>query len=216
MKVTLTIPLAILCLLLGAVRPASATLVTIYIEGVVDTVHDYGNYLEGKINVGDPITGYYIYDTATPDSNPLDPIQGNYWHYSPPGGVFLSAGGMEFATKSEDVRFNLALRNNVTEPPEDIYAFASYSNLEIANQLRVEFISWQLTDTSSTALDSDLLTSEPPVLEHWHTNVLRIEGHYDAFFLVQGHVTSAVPEPTTFLLIGLATIGLFAKRTVKH
>ncbi|MFZ0033483.1 MAG: hypothetical protein WAK60_00665 [Sedimentisphaerales bacterium] len=66
--------------------PTHATPITIQIEAVVDTVDDSGNYLEGQISPGDIITGFYTYESTTPDSSPLDLVQGNYWHYSPPPG----------------------------------------------------------------------------------------------------------------------------------
>jgi len=76
--------------------PAQAELVTINIEGVVDTVEDDGNYLDGQVNPGNIITGWYTYDTDTPDSNPDDPVQGNYWHYTSPFGISLTIDSFSF------------------------------------------------------------------------------------------------------------------------
>jgi len=51
--------------------PANAKLITIEIEAEVDFVDDDLGVLEGKINVGDIISGWYTYDTSTPDSGGL-------------------------------------------------------------------------------------------------------------------------------------------------
>jgi hypothetical protein len=69
--------------LLAGVQPVLAYPVTIYIEAVVDSVGDSGNYLEGKISPGDIITGYYTYESTTPDSNPSVSL-GRYEHHTPP------------------------------------------------------------------------------------------------------------------------------------
>jgi hypothetical protein len=68
---------------LAAVQPVDGYPVTIYIEAVVDSVQDSGNYLEGKISPGNLITGYYTYESTTPDSEPL-PTHGRYEHSTPP------------------------------------------------------------------------------------------------------------------------------------
>ena len=57
-------------LFLGAA--AQAELITIAIEATVNIAEDDGNYLEGKVNVGDIITGYYTYESSTSDIYPAD------------------------------------------------------------------------------------------------------------------------------------------------
>jgi len=215
MKATLTTLLLMLCVLLGAVSPTSATWVTIYIEGVVDTVHDYGNYLEGQINVGDPITGYYTYDTDTLDTNPIMQVA-DYEYYSQPSGATLVVGGIDFGTDLTNVSFVMELINDyVSGSLHDSFGWISYNNISNPIGLSLGQLSWWLRDDTATALSGTGLPVASPVLEDWTSNVLRIEGYNDAFFLVQGHVTSAVPEPTTLLLIGLGTMGLIVRRTSK-
>ncbi len=213
MKPAPTIPLALLCLLLGAVRPANATLVTIYIEGVVDSVHDYGNYLEGKVNVGDPITGYYTYDTATPDTNPSEWI-GDYWHYSPPAGILLTTGGFEFETDPGHVQFLLSVGNAGGPYSMDNYLVRSYGNLPLSNGVALSTISWQLDDSTGTALDSDAIPMGPPDLTEWEVYPsLCLEA--DRMYVVRGHITQAIPEPATLSLIALGAFGLAARKTRK-
>ena len=193
-----------------SVEKTQAYPVTIYIKAEVDSVEDTYNYLEGKINVGDIITGYYTYESTTVDTNPL-PDGADYWHYSPPAGIYLTAGGWNFQTDTSDVEFHVALRNDVQSEVKDIYAIASYNNSELANGSPVDKISWQLNDYSGTALSSDALPLTAPVLSDWQFNLLRIIGEKSNFFGIDAYVTSAIPEPSSILLIALGTLFLCRK-----
>ncbi len=180
---------------------ADAYPVTIYIEAEVDSVGDSGNYLEGKINVGDIITGWYIYESTTADSSPADPVQGNYWHYSTPAGIYLSVGGFDFQTDPSSVEFQVFIRNNNLSG-DDIYGVDSRNNLSLSNGTLVEQMWWQLNDNTGTALLSDALPLTAPFLSDWQTNHLSINGEKGTFG-IGAHVTSAIPEPATILLLGI-------------
>ncbi len=182
---------------------AEARPVTIYIEAEVDSVGDSGNYLEGKINPGDIITGYYTYESTTVDSNPEDPVQGNYWHYSTPAGIYLSVGGFDFQTDPTNVEFQVFIRNNNLSG-DDIYGVDSRNNRSLSNGTLVEKLFWQLNDDSGTAFSSDALPLTAPFLSDWQSNILNISGgEKGASFGIWANVTSAVPEPSTILLLGL-------------
>jgi len=192
------------CLLTLVALPANAELVTINIEGVVDTVDDSGNYLEGQVNPGDIITGWYTYDTATLDSDPSGYI-GMYEYSETPFGIYLSLSGFTFQTDSLNVNFMLSVGNAGGPYSEDNYLIRSYNNLPLSDEVPVDYISWQLDDTSGTALMDDSLPVNPPSIEDWTSNHLRLES--DRRFIIDAHVTSATPEPCTLLLLGT---GLFA------
>ena len=133
------------CLLAFQSQRADATLITISIEAEVDYVEDLGNYLEGKINPGDIITGTYTYDSTTADSYPSDPLVGRYSHYSPPAGISLTVGGFYFTTDSSNTDFLVGIANNVTSDGlHDSYWLHSYNNLPLANGTLVDDISWSL------------------------------------------------------------------------
>jgi len=108
-----------------------------------------GNYLEGKINPGDTITGYYTYESTTADSSPSDPVQGNYWHYSTPAGIYLTAGGFDFQTDTSNVKFNVFIRNN-NMSGDDIYGVESWNNLNLHNGTLVDFIYWLHSESAHT------------------------------------------------------------------
>ena len=192
--------------------PAQATLITIEIEGVVDSVSDDGNYLEGKIKAGDIIRGFYVYESTTPDSSPLDTVQGNYWHYAPPAGIALNVGGFNFLTDPFNIAFRVSIRNDNLSG-DDIYSIGSSNNLPLSNGTSVESIWWQLNDNTGGALSSDALPSTSPILNQWQANVLRMET--DRTFLIHAHVTSAIPEPATIILMCMGGLLICRRSTQK-
>jgi len=201
----------IICALSFWTLPAEAALITIQIEGVVDNVWDEGNYLEGKIKPGNIITGFYTYESTTPDSSPADPVVGHYYHHSPPAGISLTVGGFEFRTDPANVDFLVGIVNNNTSG-NDIYWIHSYNNLDLSNGTSVDSISWQLNDPTGTVFSSDALPITSPVLENWESIYgLRLAGERYRY-TIDATVTSAIPEPTTILFFGLGLL-LLRKRT---
>jgi hypothetical protein len=200
--------LVAMCWLLFWPLRADATLVTIEIEAVVDYVTDPHNFFEGKVDVGDTITGWYIYDSSTPDSNP-SPYVGDYQHHTPPYGFFLSVGGFDFGTDPTDVDFVIEIINDYTSGGlHDGYILGSYNNVPLPNGTSVGQIFWSLRDESAKALSSIDLPTGPPVLNDWQFNDLRIG--LSRASEIRGHVTSAIPEPASILLFGVGCL-LFRK-----
>jgi len=195
---------------LACVRPINAELITIQIEAVVDTVEDEGNYLEGQILPGNIITGYYTYESTTPDTNPLTNV-GDYWHDSSPFGIFLSVGDFDFETDLYNVEFLVEIVNN--NAGSDTYLLRSYNNVLLHNGTIVDHISWQLDDPDQIVLFDDTLPNFPPVLSDWQFNHLRLEGP-KLNFLIDAHVTSAIPEPGTIVIFCLE--GLFLRKKNKE
>jgi hypothetical protein len=191
---------------------ASAALVTIEIEAVVDEVGDPHGYLGGRITSGDTVTGSYTYDTSTADSNPSS--QGaDYRHYQAPCGISLSVGGFEFRTDPGNVDFLIQIIDDY--PPEDNYLVRSRNNLPLPDGTYVGGISWVLEDPSGTALSSDALPATAPVLDDWGSNELWFGGGIrgDAFGVIS-HVTSAavIPEPGAIVLLGVGALILVKRK----
>ena len=188
--------------------PAQAEPITIAIEAVVDRVDDPSSYLGGKIKTGDIIAGTYTYDSSTLDSNP-SPSVGDYQHFDPPAGIFLSVGGFDFQTDPANVYFLIEVANDHPWFDPDInkdnYLLISYNNLPLSNDTLVDDISWQLDDRSGQALSNTSLPLTAPVLGDWQDgNSLRVEGvPRQTDFFIDAHVISAIPEPGTLILLSL-------------
>jgi len=193
-------------LLLMNGSPAGAEIITIAIEATVDLVDDPCDYLEGNITPGDIVTGTYIYDSDTEDSNPL-PTAGGYWYYDSPFGISLSVGGFDFRTDPCNVEFAIGITNDHGPLERDGYVLQSYYNLPLSNGVPVGHISWQLDDVSGQAVSSIELPITAPVLSDWDQPFgLTFEKQRQYF--VRSYVTSAVfvPEPASLLLIGIGAL----------
>jgi len=188
---------------------ASAEVITIEITAEIVGINDHDGLLEGRISAGDIMTGSYTYDSDTPDTNPSHTV-GDYWHYSSPYGISLSAREFVFQTDPDNISFVVEVINDHTG--QDGYLLRSYNNLPLSNGVHIDHISWQLDDYSSTALSTDALPTTPPVLEDWENESLLITFGYKDFSVIGVRVTSAVPEPATFLLFGLGALALLRKR----
>jgi len=209
---------ACFCVISFCAKPVKATLITIEIEAVVHGVHDPDNHLEGRVNVGDLITGTYTYDTDTPDEDWLlgseSDMVARYHYFNPPYGIFLSVGGLDFKTDPDNTNFLIQLVNDYLYSI-DTYSVTSYGNLPLSNGAIVDTISWGLRDDSGSAISStDLLTTAPAISDWQHFNYLNIEGPGTRDnILFQAHVTSAVviPEPSAILFLGFGAITLVGK-----
>jgi len=205
---TAKIRAVLFAVLLSAVTNLRAEVITIEITAEIAGIDVRDGLLEGRISVGDIITGSYSIDSDTSDNNPSGTL-GAYWHYSSYG-INLSIGGFVFQSDPDNVSFLLGIDNGTYG--HDTYLLRSYNNLPLSNEVHIEYISWQLDDYSGTALSSDALLATPPVLEDWEDNYLRITFGYKESSVIGARVTSAVPEPATVLLFGLGALALLRKR----
>ena len=187
--------------------------IKIALTGYVNNVSDSYNLLGGSIHNGDAITGYYIYDSATADSD-SSAVFGSYKYTITPYGMSITIGSTTFKTDSTNVNFEVGLINNYAGETLDSYEITSYNNFQLVNGVSVGQLHWQLDDYTGTALSSDALLLTAPDLTKWQDNSMSVFGGTDAKtqFVIRGYITSAylVPEPMTLFLLGLG--GLLLRR----
>lgn len=144
--------------------------------------------LGGVIGVGGVITGTYVYESTTPDTNSLSTV-GDYRHSTAPFGITLNAGGFVFRTDPNNVNFLVEIVNNHGSPASDNYLLRSYNNIFDVGSSGDTHISWQLDDPTLAALSSEALPTVPPVLADWQSVVGLTIASGGSF--IRSHVTSA-------------------------
>lgn len=212
------IPATITCCILTMGLPAtcSAEMVTVELTAEVTHVRDLNNLLGGQVQVGNVISGQYIYETTTPDTHPEPtiPTVAQYRHTTTPYGMSVHAGPYVFQTDPSQVDFLIEICND-HNPSADSYMLRSVNNLPINSDVAVPEIYWQLDDFQGDAIDSVALTNAPPVLSDWqYPRSLSIGGADRDSFRIKATVTSVqvVPEPATLGLLGLGLTALLTSR----
>jgi hypothetical protein len=169
--------------------------------------------------VGDTMTGVYIYDLSTPDSDRW-PHRGLYEHDAAPCGITLMVGGLVFMTDPQNVDFGVTVENNFCTIVDchDGFVMEGRNNLPLENGYPVASISLELWDSSCSALSSVALPLTAPVLQDWYreTGFIRIQGWRGPpeYFGILANLTSAVliPEPATICLLALGSLAIVRKR----
>ncbi len=212
----------ILLIVLSAGVCAHAQIITIAIEALVVEIDDDADLLEGAISLSDIIAGTYTYNTDTPDTNASSTV-GGYYHYGTPYGVSLTSNSLEFRTDPDNVNFLMEMINDKdygSGETDDAYGLISYNNLPIFNGVGVDYISWWLSDSTGTALDSTALPATAPTLTDWISPFglsIRSEktGVNNDQFYIRSMVYSVelVPEPTTLILLSTGILLLRKRKT---
>ena len=169
-------------------------------------------FFEGKVDIGDIITGTYTYDSSIPDSYP-ELWLGVYEYNTSPYGISLTIGEFTFETDPENVDFTIKVFNNPpTVDSSDQYLVTSENNLPLPNGVLVRQIFLNL-GSDWRPLSSDALPATAPALDDWPYAVVGISGTTpEGGFYIEGEVTSIIPEPTTISLLGLGALALLRRR----
>ncbi len=185
--------LLLLCFCALVAIPGTAAIKNFGFQGTVTTVSDLNFLLDGSITNGTPFEGYYVFDTSAASENP-DSTVGDYRYTTSAFGVTVKAGNYVFRSNPDHVNFLIELVNRTND---DHYLFRSYNNV-CSQPLLVDHISWQLDDTTGTALTSASLPPTPPVLASY-TQIfgLMISGGGCPYgFSIRGVVDSISENPS--------------------
>lgn len=196
----------------GFLPGSYARQIIVNFSATVRSVEDTGNNLSGQVNPGDIFTGFYTYDTLTPDSDISESVA-DYIHTDPEYGISISLNGFTFKTDPSSTNFLIEMVNDYQG--RDSHMLISYNNLfsSSASGTANNMISWQLDDPTMTALDSTALTEYPPNLADWALPQfgpgLDIWSQGSPFFfLIRSDITSisVIPEPSSYCFgVGIAT-----------
>jgi len=195
-----------LAILLATGFCAGAEPITIAIEARIDTVWDPFGHLEGNIDPCDLITGYYTYESTTPDTNPSS-TYGAYRQTYVGCAISFSVDSLGFSTDGNEMNWRVGIENDY----HDTYSIRSYSNVPLSDGTPVESIYWQLEDSAGMAITNTDLPTTAPILTDWDYNRLILET--SQVFIIDATVTHAevVPEPSTIFLIAAGAM-LIRKR----
>ena len=102
------------------------------------------------------------------------------------------------------------INDSISGGLHDSYIVGSYGNLPLSNGTPVDSIWWRLKDNTASALSSDALPTVTPILGQWQGNVLGFGA--DRLYGISAHVTNAIPEPGTIILVGVGAVVLRKRR----
>jgi len=184
--------------LLSLPAAARAGPVTFQIIGEVTRVSDPQNLLDGGVEVGSALWGIYTFESTTADSDP-DPARGIYANaiLSLSGTVGSVGFSGPIVGRDNDITIHNASH-------DDLYSV--YSGISLGGVVLNLHVF--LGDTEGTALASDRLSTLPPNSELYQDfkGFTIADSLEQSPIVIEGLVTSIVPEPTA---IALLLVGMF-------
>jgi hypothetical protein len=190
-------------------------LVVVRFTAELTGVRDDWGLLQGRINIGDTITGTYTYDTSIPDAYP-NPSAARYEYYAPPSGISVQAGGFVSRSNPDNTYFFVEIEDDahLVAGTRDTFSSASENNLPFGSDVFVDKILLDFEDYSGHALSNDALPTVAPILTDWPLAKIEMGGydpeHGRRLFTFEGNITSAslIPEPATLGVLGLGGVAL--------
>jgi hypothetical protein len=190
---------------LWSVHRTSAAVVTWEFAGQITSVYDENNLLGGQVVTGTPFSGVFTFETTTPDLAADDPYVGIYGAPD----YFLGHVGDATIVGPVDAGPLLSVSNGSSVYPSD--AFGVWLVGELLEQ-RV-FVDFGFRDDSGMAFDGDALPFDPFDITDFEHNIFRVRSDEEIPVLVlQGEITSLVPEPGTALLLCVGAVVMLARR----
>ncbi len=133
---------------------------TVDVDATVVSVDDPQGVLTG-VNVGDVISGQYIYESATPDMEP-DPYFGYFDHDLGTGGMNLTLGAYQFVTDASSYwPLSVYVNNSAVDPMFEGYHAVTLDVLP-TNGLNIDYVNINFDSYGGDALVDDQLHETPP------------------------------------------------------
>lgn len=208
MKNLYEIVIAVAAIALGATSaaPVSAGNITFRLSGVIDEVNNANGLLDSSVQVGNPFSGSYTFNSTAPDSNPSS-SSGDYDFHGDPFGIALSFGN--YAFQSNDVY--------ITVTPIDVNFGGSAYRVEATGELLntrdpsdQASVYLELSDPSQDLFSSNALLLTPPNLGLFENRRLAVNNSYfsisDNFY---GTINSFTPVPEPSSMLGTLALGVF-------
>lgn len=185
-----------------ALQPrAEAFPITFHFAGIITSVDDQDNVLEGAVQAGHPFSGNCTFDSTLLDLRPSDPTIGLY---GPPGPeISMDVDTLSLLISSGDVGISVANKSY-----GDSFTIAQVGQLQ-ADELTILELGVSLNDARGAVFDDDSLPLAPPELNAFQSRQLRIQGEKPGSrdLFIYGDVTMLTPEPRSAALL-LASFAL--------
>jgi hypothetical protein len=207
MRTLISLPVLAFVLTLVTLATSSATDVKVYFVATITLIDD-GLCMcipDDSISVGDTLTGFYLYDSDTPDSDPSGDV-GQYLHNASPYSIEVHHARYSFGTDPTNVDLRIRLADGIP----DQYQVKSWSNLpDPFLGPPVRKIELWLQDNSGTALSSPTLPVSAPDLHKWpNIHLLAIDGDGLDWLIDANVVWIGLDDPPTG--IGSNALGLLS------
>ncbi len=207
------------------VRPAFGAIVTVEIEGVVDSVRLGGGMgLDGSVAIGSAMKGTCIYDSLTPDEVPSE-VAGRYALID----ISMSIGNYAFnpeGTNNDGPYFEIG----VVDPTYWVRCpVARFEGTVFLNGIARTYydLSWSINEFTVMRLwtgsrgyiSTDALPDSFPdvsVFDLRNRFDVGFRDYEDQFFGISGHLTSltatVIPEPSVIALLGLGSLVVLRRK----
>lgn len=160
-----------------ACAPAMAEVVRVKITARVTQLADFGQF-EGKIVVGQRLSGTYVYNTDTPNQSD-DPSYGQYHTYPNEARVRFVSGGLVFESAQPQ-----HITINVAPPASSVGEFSidSSENKPLSNGTSIEDIDVTFRGVGALTQSTALPTGLPDLIDYPDSEVM-ISGGGSAYFV---------------------------------